>query len=107
MLTGMNARDKHGCHSVLHALWYTSCVGSLRGEIAMICLFGVTDASPSISSGSREPERDGVPHTLLTVPAKYSSTVPYYVPPILPRALFSLSELLVSYYLKLLLQLYQ
>ena len=30
--------------------------------------------------------RDGVPHYLLTVPAKYRSTVPYYVPPILPRA---------------------
>ena len=42
---------------------------------------------------------------LLTVPAKYRSTVPYYVPPISPRALFSLPEL-ASYHLKLLLQLY-
>ena len=60
MLTCMDAGDKHECHSVLHALWYTSCGGSLRGEIAMICLFGVTGASPSISNSSRVPKTYGV-----------------------------------------------
>ena len=52
--------------------------------------------------------RDGVARYLRTVPAKYRSTVPYYVPPILPRArsLSSVSEL-VSPFLMLLLQLYQ
>ena len=60
MLTCMNAGDKHGYHRLLHALWYTSCEGSLREEIAMICLFGVIDASLSMSSGSREPETCGL-----------------------------------------------
>ena len=56
----MNAGNERGRHKVLHALWYNSCGGSLRGEKDIISLFVVTGASPSVSSGSRVPKPYGV-----------------------------------------------